>query len=238
MTVSVPSLATLTGGADDSVTVVSNRSTVYVHVPSLTALTGGKSWFELPGGSATKGSSSVGSLPLHALSDPSDLLGALRSVTGPVTEVGTRRVDGQSTTEYRTTVTVAAVVAPTPTRASFRRRCGRWPRRCPGLGVPTIPVTVWVGTDGFIHQISVSVDLSHATVGGLLGSTGAAAGHPGGSTASSQVTVTVGLAHYGQPVSITVPPAAGTTDLQRMFSAIGGTITKVGSALAGMAHRV
>ena len=55
MTVSVPSLAALTGGADDSVTVVSDRSSVYVHVPSLTALTGGKSWFELPAGSRHQG---------------------------------------------------------------------------------------------------------------------------------------------------------------------------------------
>ena len=67
---------------------------------------------------------------------------------------------------------------------------------------------------------------------------GTSPGHPGGSTASSQVTVTIGLSHYGEPVSITVPPASSTTDLHRMFSAIGGTITKVGGALAGIAHRV
>lgn len=237
MTVSVPSLAALTGGADDSVTVVSDRSSVYVHVPSLTALTGGKSWFELPAGSATKGSPSVGSLPLQALSDPSDLLGALRSVTGPVTEVGTSRVDGQSATEYRTTATVAAVVARLEhghPSAAMRAVAKALPR----VGAPTIPVTVWVGSDGLIHRISVSVDLSHATVGGLLGSTGASARNPGGSVASSQVTVTVGLSHYGEPVSITVPPASSTTDLHRMFSAIGGTIAKVGSALSGIAHRV
>jgi len=233
MTVSVPALASLTGGAGDSVTVVSNRSSVYVHVPSLTALTGGKSWFELPGGSATEGSAPAGSLSLHALSDPSGLLGSLRSLTGPVTEVGTSRVDGQPTTEYRTTITVAAVAA--------RLEHGHPPaavsdaaKALSHVGVPTVPVTAWVGRDGLVHQVSVSVELSHATIGGLLGSVDPSAG----SAATSQVTVTVGLSHYGEPVSITVPPASGTTDLNRMFSAIHGTISKVGNALSGMAHRI
>ena len=130
MTVSVPSLAGLTGGADDSVTVVSNRSTVYVHVPSLTALTGGKSWFELPGGSAATGGRRVASRSLHALSDPSALLAALRSLTGPVTDVGARRIDGQTTTEYRTTVTVSAPGRhPARTRSCLAGRQCAWPRR-------------------------------------------------------------------------------------------------------------
>jgi len=233
MTVSVPALSSLTGGADDSVTVVSNRSSVYVHVPSLTALTGGKAWFELSAGSGRTGPAPAASASLHALADPSGLLDMLRSLSGTVTEVGVSPVDGQATTEYRTTVSVAAVVARLEHRGHPSAAISAAVETLHDLGVPTVPVTAWVGTDGLIRQVSVSVDLSHATRGGLGSLAGTA-----GTSATSQVTATVGLSQYGKPVSITVPPASSTTGLNRIFSAVHGAVAKVGSALSGLAGRI
>jgi len=233
MTVSVPALSSLTGGADDSVTVVSSRASVYVHVPSLTALTGGKSWFELSGGSGTTGRAPAASGLLHALADPSGLLEVLQSVSGPVTEVGVSPVDGQTTTEYTTTVSVATVVARLEHLGHPSAAVTAAVKALQDLGVPTVPVTAWVGTDGLVRQVSVSVDLSHATLGGL----GALVGSVGASS-TSQVTATVGLSHYGEPVSITVPPASSTTGLNRIFSTVHRALTKVGSALSGIAGRI
>jgi hypothetical protein len=98
--------------------------------------------------------------------------------------------------------------------------------------VPTVPVTVWVGQHGMVSQVSLAVDLSHATIGGLLG------GSTSPSRAGSGLAITVGFTHCGQPVSISVSPASEVTDLNSIIGAPKDTMGKVGSTVSDLISRV
>jgi len=228
MTATVPAVTSLTGGG--AVTLISDGSNLYLQVPALSALTGGKSWVEVPLSSvASLGGQSSGSSSVSALANPAGVLGLLGRLGGPVTRVGTVSLGGVTTTEYRTTISVASIAsrldhgALTPSESGAASALTK-------LGIPSIPVTAWVGQDGLLRQVSVSVDLTHATLGGLLGS--------GNTVAGKVVTVTVGLSHYGQPVSITVPPASDTTDLGSIADSVHGLVSHISGDLSGIAQRI
>ena len=235
LTASVPSLSSITGsGSQGSLDIVSDGTNVYVNVPALSSLTGGKSWVETSAsGLASLAGSTAGSLPLSALTDPSQALGLLGSSGSPVTRVGTVELHGESMTEYRTSISVADIAskgAHGSTSAS-----GDLAKALQDLGVPGVPVTAWVGSDGLIRQLSVSVDLSHASLSGLLGTL---APGSGGSSPGSTFNLTVGLSRYGQPVAVSVPPASDVTNLNGLGSSLKGMASKLGNTLSTLASNV
>jgi len=234
LTATVPSLAGLVGSGDDSVNMISDGTSVYLGSPALSSLTGGPTWLKagLPRGAT---SSSADSSTLAVLSNPSQLLGLLSSIGGQVTTVGQVNLDGVPTTEYRTTVTVAELASRagltggSATGAKIAQILGR-------LGNTSVPVTAWVGSDGYVRQLQVSVALSRATLGGLASDL--INGTFGGSSAdqsTSATTVTVGFSHYGAPVSVTVPPADQVTDVSAIVSSLKGVISQIGHVVSGLA---
>ena len=233
MTATVPAVSSILGsGGDSSLTVISDGTSLYVNAPALSALTDGKSWLKTSAASASSiiGGSSASSLSLSTLTDPSQALALLGSLGGPVTNLGTVQLNGASATEYRTTLSVSGIAAHLGT-GSASASADALTKALQKLGVPTVPVTVWVGQDGMVRQVSMAVDLSHATVGGLLGgSTSTSAG--------SSLAITVGFTHYGQPVSISVPPASEVTDLNGIIGSLKGTMGKVGSTVSDLISRV
>jgi len=237
LTATVPSLSSLSGsGSQDSLDIVSDGSNLYVNVPALSSLTGGKSWVETSASGLTSlAGSTAGSLPLSFLTDPSQVLGSLGSSGSPVTKVGTVELHGESVTEYRTSISVAQIAskeAQSPTSSSAPGALGK---ALQDLGVPSLPVTAWVGSDGLLRQLSVSVDLSHASLSGLLGSL---ASGSAGSSARSSFDLTMGLSHYGEPVSVSVPPASEVTDLNGIGSSLKGMASKLASTLSTVASKV
>jgi hypothetical protein len=240
MTATVPAVSSLVGGGShDSITVISDGSDVYMDVPAFSSVTGGKRWLEASIASASSMSGGLtGSLSLSILADPSKLLGFLGTLSGKVATIGNVQLDGVKTTEYKTTITVAGIVAQLDLGGQQSGSGSAAAKALPKLGVPTIPVTAWVGEDGTLRQVSVSIDLSHATIGGLLGSLGSSSTASSAPGTGTEVTVTLGLSHYGEPVSITVPPASDVTNLNGIFSSLHGAISRVGGAWSGIADRV
>ena len=111
LTANVPGLTSLLGsGASGSVDVISDGTDVYLDLPGVTSLTGGKRWVEtsLSGLESLTGSS-AGSLSLSTLADPNQVLGMLGTLGSPVTNVGTVTLDGQRVTEYQTSITAADI---------------------------------------------------------------------------------------------------------------------------------
>jgi hypothetical protein len=214
--------------------VISDGTNVYLDIPGVSSLTGGKSWVETPlAGLGSLTGSSASSLALSTLADPASALNGLGSLGSPVTRVGTVTLDGQPVTEYQTTVTMADVAsALSHGSAASAAAAGAIQR----LGIPSLPVTAWVGRDGRLRQLSVTADLSHASLGGLLGSLGS--GATGRSRSGASVTVTVGLSHYGDPVSVAVPPASEVTDLNAIASSLKGMVDQLGGTLSGIASHV
>jgi hypothetical protein len=224
----IPGLSNFLAGSGSSVSVVVDGPDLYVGAPGLNSLTDGKSWLEIPSSNSGAGGGVASSLA--ALTDPSELLAVLGDTGGTVTKVGTVQLDGQAATEYRAVVsltTIADHLGQGQQAAAARRAAAKAIQM---LGGPTVPVTVWVGDNGLVRQVTASVDLDHATLGSLLGSAGA--------TTGSSVSVTVGFSHYGAPVHVSVPPPSDVTNLGGVMHTVQGAATKVSETISGLVSRV
>jgi hypothetical protein len=200
-------------------------------------VTGGKSWIETSAsGLASLAGSTGASLPLSSLTNPSEVLGLLGSLGSPVTTVGPVQLHGEPTTEYRTTVSIADLAAKEAQHSGGSAVSGGLTKALQQLGIPSIPLTAWVGSDGLVRQISAAVDLSHASLSGALGALAASSGGP--ASAGTSLDLTVGLSHYGQPVSITVPPASAVTNLDGLGSSLKGMASKLGHSLSAIVSHV
>jgi hypothetical protein len=117
--------------------VLSTGGTVYVRVPApLTALVGGKAWASVAAPSPNSAQ------PLTF--DATWLLDWLRTVSGPVTTVGSDTVHGDATTHYRATVTIDKS---SPAQA--------------------VPVDVWVDDAGRLRKLTASLDASTTPLASL-----------------------------------------------------------------------
>ena len=144
---SVPGLSPLLGGgASGSVDVVSDGTNVYLDLPGISSLTGGKSWVETSlSALGPLTGSSADSLALSTLADPTKALDMLGTVGSPVTQVGIVQLNGEPTTEYRTTVSVADVTSKL-TQGSSSTSAASAAKALQQLGIPSVPVTAWVWT--------------------------------------------------------------------------------------------
>jgi hypothetical protein len=240
LSATVPALSGLVGSGNDSVQVITDGSTVYVGSAALSSLAGGATWLKvsLPHGAS---SPDADSSTLAVLANPSKLLGLLSSIGGQVTTVGNVDLHGTPTTEYSTTVSVADLAS----RAGLTggsKLGAQVSDVLRQLGNTTIPVKAWVGNDGFVRQISASLDLSRMTVGGLAGDlvNGVRNGtvHSGTSSqATTATTVTVGFSQYNAPVTVTVPPASQTTDVNAIAHSVQSVFSGIGHAVSSFAAR-
>ena len=227
-TVSLPKLSSLTDGVvgtgtSGDVSLVVSAQHLYLKIPVVSTLLGGDQWIEtsLPSGQDSSGTgSSGGDTSLGWLADPGDLLNALEMSGAPVSVSHNVNLDGQSTTKYQTTISLGSLAhqAHPGGTAGLKH-----------LGGVTVPVVVWVGSDNLLRQISVTLDTSHANLGGLFSMI---SGVPSSGTGST-VTVTVGLSHYGQGVSVSVPPASQVTNLNSVLHSFSGIIPGLGNSGAG-----
>ncbi len=230
-TLTIPALSGLLG-SNDTVNAVWQGSSLYLEVPALSGLLGGKSWAEVSLADIP-GISSLGSTVQSYLSDPSKLAGVVSSLGGKVTTVGQQ---SNGTTEYQATIPVSGIVSGLKHAAHQHGTKGNKVKGSSikgavkalhQLGTSTITADAWVGSNGLLTQVAVTVDLGHA----------AAARHstlPGGS-AGGVLTVTVGLS-YGAPVSVTVPPASEVDNLGNLVPLLQN-LGHLGS-LSGLAARL
>ncbi len=239
LTATVPSIAGYVGSGNDTVNVVTDGSAVYIGSPALSAITGGTTWLKA---ALPKGTSSPDLSTLAVLSNPSQLIGLLSSVGGQVTTVGSVDLDGTQTTEYRTTVTLSELASWAGIGAGSAMG-GKVAKVLQQLGSTSVPITAWVGTDGYLRQISASIDLSRATIGGVASDVigGVLGGSlPTGTSgqSTSATTVTVGFDQYNAPVTVTVPPASQTKDLGSIISSVHHMASDIGNAVSDVTSRL
>jgi hypothetical protein len=232
LSATVPALAGYVGSGNDSLDVVVAGNSAYLATPALSQVTGGDRWLKAPLPKDTSGNADTSTLAV--LADPTRLLGLLSSVGGPVTTVGNVDLHGVPTTEYRTTVTLSelAARAGAPTGSALGTDIAKV---LGNLGTTTVPVTAWVGTDGYVRQLSASLDLSRLTVGGLVGGLVDGTLGTSGGQATTSTTVTVGFSHYNQPVAVTVPPASQVTDLEGIVDSVKGAVSSFRHAVSSVA---
>ena len=236
LTATVPALSGLVGSGNDTVNVVADGSNVYLGSPALSSLTGGTTWLKA---SLPKDTSNADSSTLGILANPSQLLGLLSSVGDNVTTVDNVNLHGTPTTEYSTTVTLARLAshAGLTTESKLGSQVSQILQQ---LGNTSVPVTVWVGKDGFVRQISASLDLSRATLGSLASDliSGVVNGALPTSTSGQSTTATtvvVGFSNYNAPVNVTVPPPSQTTDMNAVVHSVQGVVSGIGHAVSNFA---
>jgi LppX_LprAFG lipoprotein len=147
---------------------------------------GGKHWAKLD---LTKLGKSAG-IDLSQLMpggqfQPSDLLSMLKAEGATVRTIGSETVDGTATTHYRVTVDMAKALqakglsSPTLTIIAAE--------------MPTVPGDVWVGKDGLVHRIRLSLGMQQG-------------GKP------LRMAMSMDLFDYGANVTIAAPPSSDVFD--------------------------
>lgn len=156
---------------------VLDRTTVYVKSDYL-----GSGWYRINASSVDKGATEPFIPPITSPSQAFDLL---KNISDNVQVIGTETINGVSTTHYRVTVDLGKAASTL-----------EHPEGMPAVQ-GTVPVDVWVDSQGLIAQISVDYS------GPALAS---------GPVGASEVIATVDCTAYGQPVSVTIPPASDVKD--------------------------
>ncbi len=181
-------------GLDQPLEEVVSDGHLYVNVGALGSMLGVTTpWMEITGMDALAkqlgGSSGLGLDPGDPAGAGSDVLAYLRGVAGTVTEVGTETLDGVDTTHYTAPVDLQQALAKAGDKLSAEARQRLQDQAAKVSG--TVPVEVWIGPDGLLRRVTVTVDASSLSGGKAKGS----------------AAMTMDLTDVGKPVSITVPPA-------------------------------
>lgn len=168
----------------------------YLQLPAqLMALNGGKAWAKVDRTLVEQLiGQQIGSPSLAATFDPSRALELLKSVSGPVTVVGSETLpeDATPSTHYRATVDLAKVAAAAPSVSA--------------------PADLWLDAEGRLRKLTLSIDLSTVHLPD---------GAPRGPSRATGVA-TLELTDYGKPVTVTAPPADQVGDLGPLASLIAG----------------
>jgi hypothetical protein len=174
---------------DGNLQIVTDDGDVYLQLGNLSSLLGattGQSWLKISVGEKAAGA--VGA----PLGDGTEIL-KLIDQAGGLETVGTEQVRGAETTHYRGTLDLASALAEVSAdeRAKAESELGK-------VGIDpsmaTVPVDVWIGTDGLVRRVQIGVQGVETTAS---------------TTATDDLggTFTMELYDFGQPVNITVPPA-------------------------------
>jgi hypothetical protein len=128
-------------------------------------------------------------------SDPTQMLTYLDATSDTVVNMGHAQVDGVATTHYHADIDLSKAMRVMVARApADQRKAVRSTYRnlLQQTGTTSYPVDVWVGADGYVRQMHMSVPMP---------------------VAQSSMDMTMQLSHFGAPVHITPPSASQVTDL-------------------------
>ncbi|MGH3344623.1 MAG: hypothetical protein ACRDPK_17495 [Carbonactinosporaceae bacterium] len=125
--------------------------------------------------------------------DPAQLLGYLRGVSGKVRDLGTAKVGGDETTHYKTKVdlrTAAKHLGPQEAQSTEQLQ--------QRLGTRHLPMEVWLDDEQRVRRLSATMPLAAAPTGGQPG---------------AEVTVTEDLFDFGAELDVGPPPKGDTADV-------------------------
>ena len=183
-------LAALTPGAPEipRLNMVFENTTVWMRVPpTLAASTGGKQWLRMSLGST---SNAFGGMQQP---DPSQMLDALRGISGSVTKVGKTQVRGAQTTHYTADVSLDKALAQAPPEQ--RKAAMATLKMFDGL--EKVPVDLYIDDAGRVRRMEMEYDLKSA-----------------GMTFESEVRME--LFDFGTRVAFKRPPASQVADFSSL----------------------
>lgn len=183
-------LAALNPGAPEipRLKMVFEDTTIWMRVPpALAGSTGGKLWVRTSLGSS---SDAFGGMQQP---DPSQMLDALRGISGSVKEVGKARVRGVETTRYSADVSLDKALEQTPPR---QREAAKAALKMFG-GLEKMPVDLYIDDAGRVRRMEMEYELKSAGM-------------------SFESEVKLELFDFGTRVAFERPPAGQVADLSSL----------------------
>jgi hypothetical protein len=181
--------------ADWKLEAIQDGKTAYIHFPLLAKqLPPGKTWImgdakELSSADAGQ-MSQFGSL---AGTDPRDVFGMLKAVSGSIESVGTEKIRGVETSHYRATIDLAKVEKLVP--AAQQQSLGSLGQSARQSGVSELPLDIWIDADQRVRKLSVDLDAKQP-----------------GTDQSVKASLVVELYDYGTTLDLKLPPADQVVD--------------------------
>jgi hypothetical protein len=184
------------GSPDDwKLEAIRDGETTYIRFPLIAKqLPAGKTWIK--GDAKDLSSADAGRLSQFgsfAGTDPRDIFGVLKAVSGSIESVGSEKIRGVETSHYRATVDTAKLEQLVP--AGERQSLGSLGETAKQAGLTELPLDVWIDADQRVAKLSVDVDAKQP-----------------GSDAAVKASLVVELYDYGVPLDLELPPADQVVD--------------------------
>jgi len=175
--------------------VIQDGDVAYVHFPLLAKqLPAGKTWVK--GDAKTLSSADTGQLKQFgslAGTDPRDIFGMLKAVSGSIEAVGTDEIRGVETSHYRATIDTAKLEKLVP--AAQRQSLGGLDQSVQQSGLTEIPLEIWIDSEQRVRKLSIDVDAKQP-----------------GTPMSMKASLVVELYDYGKALDLELPPADQVAD--------------------------
>jgi hypothetical protein len=181
--------------SDWKLDAIKDGDLVYVHFPLIAdQLPAGKTWVkgdlkELSGANA----GDLSQFGSFAGTDPRDVFGMLKAVSGSIEAVGSEEIRGVETSHYKATIDVAKLEQLVP--ADQRESLGGLDQAAAQAGVTGIPIEIWIDGDQRVRKLTFAVEAKQP-----------------GTSQTMKATFEVELYDYGKPLDITLPPGDQVVD--------------------------
>jgi len=175
--------------------VIQDGDIAYIHFPLIAKdLPAGKTWIKGDAKDLSQADagqmSQFGSL---AGTDPRDVFGLLKAVSGSIEAVGSEKIRGAETSHYRATIDLAKVEQLVP--EAQRESLGGIDQTAKQAGLTELPLDIWIDADQRVRKLSIDLDAKQP-----------------GTEASLKAAVVVELYDYGTPLELDLPPADQVAD--------------------------
>ena len=181
--------------ADWKLEVIQDGDTAYIRFPPIAKdLPAGKTWIN--GDAKDLAGSDAGQLSQFgsfAGTDPRDVFGFLKAVSGLIETVGSEEIRGIETSHYRATLDTAKLEQLVPQHQ--RQSLGGLDQAAKQAGLSELPLDIWIDAEQRVRKLSVDVDAKQP-----------------GSDASVKASLVVELYDYGKPLELELPPADQVVD--------------------------
>jgi hypothetical protein len=180
------------GSADDwKLHVIQDGKTAYIQFPLLTKqLPAGKTWVMGDAKDLSQADAGgIGQFGSLAGTDPKDVFGILKAVSGSIEAVGTEEIRGVETSHYRATLDPVKIQKLMPSGSSLD-----------GLGasagtVDEVPLDIWIDADQRVRKLSVEAEQKQP-----------------GTDKTAKASLVLEVYDYGTSVDIQLPPADQVAD--------------------------
>ena len=174
---------------------IQDGDTVYIRFPLMAKdLPGGKTWIK--GDAKALSGADAGQLSQFgsfAGTDPRDVLGLLKAVSGSIEAVGSEKIRGVETSHYRATIDTSKVEQLVP--EAQRQSLGGVDQAAKQAGLTELPLDVWIDADQRLRKLSIDLDAKQP-----------------GTDSSVKASLVVELFDYGIPLDVELPPADQVVD--------------------------